>query len=202
VLSHLPRTHFCWLPPLKVATTCSLERATMLNCWMRSPMRRRDWRAGTRPRRYVLSAPRNALPIRAPQLFRRKLTKTSEFSLGSPRETSNSVTPAQESGAHDLADCRVGPDGRDQLLQNEQRLRSGSKERSLHESVPSVRSDLSNTAAEPIGPTEVTDRDRACERDRSPATPAAIGLRRRLTRARSHSRDQPLAGPAGNSARP
>ena len=43
------------------------------------------------------------------QLFRRNRTKASEFSLGSPRETSNSVTPAQESGAHDLADCRVGP---------------------------------------------------------------------------------------------
>ena len=55
---------------------------------------------------------------RGTQLFRRKRTKTSELSLGSPRETSNSVTPAQESGAHDLADCRVGPAGRDQLLQN------------------------------------------------------------------------------------
>src|ERR1700733_3746002 len=34
VLSHLPSTHFCLLPPLKVATSCSLERATMLSCWI------------------------------------------------------------------------------------------------------------------------------------------------------------------------
>jgi hypothetical protein len=84
----------------------------------------------------------------------------------------------------------------------EQRLRSGSKEESLRESAPSVRWDLSNTNAEPIGPTGVTDRDRACERDRFPAIPAAIGLRRRLTHARSRSRDRRRAGPAGNSARP
>jgi hypothetical protein len=63
-------------------------------------------------------------------------------------------------------------------------------------------SDVSNTDAKPIGSAGVTDRDRACGRGHSPAIPAAIGLRRRLTHARSRSRDRRRAGPAGNSARP
>src|ERR1700722_5021981 len=50
VLSHLPSTHFCWLPPLKVATSCSLERATMLSCWISSAVWRSSLGVDRKPR--------------------------------------------------------------------------------------------------------------------------------------------------------
>jgi hypothetical protein len=88
---------------------------------MRSPMRRRDWRAGTplfsRPRRYVLSAPRNALQIIASNSSDENGPRSlSSRSARHARLRTASLQP--KSPAHTTLPIAGSAQRRDQLLQN------------------------------------------------------------------------------------